>query len=635
MNGSSRVRLWSDEPSAVDLLAFSAVAETAVEAVLDDVLDPIALGISGPWGSGKSTVLRLIENELSARTTTQDDQQVLIVRSEPWRYDPAVGAKATLIGEVLAALQAELDRRGGSYDRAEGALKRLAKRVNWMRALKIAAKTSITLQLPSIDDLSSLVSEDNDDGESESRTLDEFRTEFAALLTDNDLSHVRRVVVLVDDLDRCLPEAVVDTLETMRLFLSVPKMSFVIAADEERVADSLRVRYPKSDQPDQGEEPAKLYLHKIVQTTLRLPALSRFDTEAFLLLLLIQNRPDRVLADEAFESILASCTSLRTTAGTLDALAVPSGVDISDELAFAARLTPLLYEKLHGSPRRVKRFLNDLNVRSSIAGRRGIELDIAIVAKLMILEVLLPDEFSAMLDWLARGELRQQLADLERLAGQGAAEPKVQPDDQGESTITSNGANAKPARKASAKPSPVADDAKSEQQFSEGLIRWAKLPPPLAELDLSPYLHLAASFTGTALVDAGLPERLRDIASNLLSESRVTQKSVADADIRTLSAGDTKALLEHFGRMGRDRPTELGRAVGAILRVATLTNDTATATTALQMIPPRDVRALVVLLFSDAQVVTYRAVLERWSAGSSDDPVKRAVAARLIPKGTA
>lgn len=42
------VRLWSDEPSAVDLLAFGAVAETAVEAVLDDDLDPMALGISGP-----------------------------------------------------------------------------------------------------------------------------------------------------------------------------------------------------------------------------------------------------------------------------------------------------------------------------------------------------------------------------------------------------------------------------------------------------------------------------------------------------------------------------------------------------------------------------------------------------------
>jgi hypothetical protein len=630
MSVPSRVRLWSDEPSAIDLLAFGAVAETAVEAVLDDLLDPIALGISGPWGSGKSTVLRLIENDLTARSTTQDDQQVLIVRSEPWRYDPGIGAKATLIGEVLAALQAELVRKGGSHEQAEGVLRKLAKRVNWMRALKLAARTSITLQLPSIDDLSNLVSEERDDGEPESRTLDEFRTEFAGLLTDNDLSHLLRVVVLVDDLDRCLPETVIDTLETMRLFLSVPKMSFVIAADEERVADALRDRYPKSDQPDQGEEPARLYLHKIVQTTLRLPALSRFDTEAFLILLLIQDRPDNALAQEAFESILASCGDLRTTTGTLDTLDIPPGVDIADEMTFAARLTPMLYEKLRGSPRRVKRFLNDLNVRSSIAGRRGIQLDIAIVAKLMILEVLLPNEFTSMLDWLARGELRRKLAELEQLAGRGAP---VAPDAAETSDEPADGeARPRPAKKTSSRASAGTDEPAAEA-FSEELVRWAKLPPALAELDLSPYLHLAASFAGTALVDAGLPERLRDIASNLLSESRVSQKSVTDQDILALPATDAKALLEHLGRIGRDRPAELGRAVGAILRVATLTTDTATAMSVLQLISAKDVRAPVVLLFGEQHALTYRVVLERWAAGTAEQPVKNAVSNALKPKG--
>lgn len=629
MSSSARVRLWSDEPSAVDLLAFGAVAETAVEAVLDDVLDPIALGISGPWGSGKSTVLRLIENDLTARNTTQNEQRVLIVRSEPWRYDPGVGAKATLIGEVLAALQTELLSSGGPHEHAESALRRLAKRVNWMRALKMAARTSITLQLPSIDDLSSLVSEDSPDGEPESRTLDEFRAEFAALLTDDDLSHLRRVVVLVDDLDRCLPETVVDTLETMRLFLSVPKMSFVIAADEERVADALRDRYPTSEQPDQGEEPARLYLHKIVQTTLRLPALSRFDTEAFLLLLLIQNRPDRALDGPVFDSILASCGELRTTAGTLDSLAIPPSVDIADELAFAARLTPMLYEKLRGSPRRVKRFLNDLNVRSSIAARRGIQLDIAIVAKLMVLEVLLPSEFTLMLDWLARGELRLKLAELEQLAGRGAvpATEASQPD----GAPADEDLRPKASKKTAARSSNAQDESVA-QAFSDELVRWAKLPPSLTELDLSPYLHLAASFAGTALIDAGLPERLRDIASNLMSESRVSQKSVTDQDIAALPLPDTKLLLEHLGRMGRDRPVELGRAVVAILRVATLKGDTATATAVLQTIPAKDVKAPVVLQFGWDHATTYRAVLDRWAAGTADQHVKNAVSNALAPK---
>ena len=122
-------------------------------------------------------------------------------------------------------------------------------------------------------------------------TWDEFRQDFANLLANEQLDHVGRVVVLVDDLDRCLSDTVVDTLETMRLFLSVPKMSFVIAADESRVAEALMERYPAANgSAEDAEEPARLYLHKIVQTTLRLPALSRFDTEAYLLLLLLQNK---------------------------------------------------------------------------------------------------------------------------------------------------------------------------------------------------------------------------------------------------------------------------------------------------------------------------------------------------------
>lgn len=57
-------RLWSDEPSAVDLLAFEAVAATVVDAVLDDALDPLAIGVSGRWGSGKTTVLNLVLQRL-------------------------------------------------------------------------------------------------------------------------------------------------------------------------------------------------------------------------------------------------------------------------------------------------------------------------------------------------------------------------------------------------------------------------------------------------------------------------------------------------------------------------------------------------------------------------------------------
>ena len=98
--------LWSDNPSPVDLLAFTPVAETVVAALLDDQLDPIALGVSGRWGSGKTTLLQLIEAELAQ--LNNDESKILVVSTDPWRYDPATGVKESLISQVLSALESEL-----------------------------------------------------------------------------------------------------------------------------------------------------------------------------------------------------------------------------------------------------------------------------------------------------------------------------------------------------------------------------------------------------------------------------------------------------------------------------------------------------------------------------------------------
>lgn len=391
MTGRENValELWSDEPSAVDLLAFAAVAETVVDAVLDDALDPVALGVSGSWGSGKTTVLRLVEIAVS-RPPKEGEGKVLAVPTDPWRHDPTVGAKESLIAGVLDALQKEIIDTRGPAAEALGLLRRLARRVDWAKAIKVAAKASLAFQLPSVNDITDLIrTEPDDGGESEPRGLEAFREEFSTLMASEDLGHVRRVVVLVDDLDRCLPDTVVETLETIRLFLAVPKMAFVIAADEERVAEAIRQRYPGGS-GDDPEEPAKLYLHKIVQTTIPLPSLSRFDTEAYLLLLQLGNR----LPAEQLEAFVDQCGTLRLRSAALDDLTGVDGVSIAEELTFAARLTPMLYEKLRGNPRRIKRFLNDLRVRQSIAKRRGIALAPDVVAKLMVLEVLLGDEFT-------------------------------------------------------------------------------------------------------------------------------------------------------------------------------------------------------------------------------------------------
>ena len=52
----------------------------------------------------------------------------------------------------------------------------------------------------------------------------------------------------------------------------------------------------------------------------------------------------------------------------------------------------------------------------------------------------------------------------------------------------------------------------------------------------------------------------------------------------------------------------------------------------LMAIPVKEVKAPVVLLFANDDAVTYRAVLERWQAGTTESRVKKAVAAQLKPR---
>ncbi|MYR38942.1 NTPase [Streptomyces sp. SID4944] len=615
--------LWPDDPAETDLLAFGAVAHTVADALLDEALDPVALGLSGRWGSGKTTVLGLVAAELEKRATPS--QKVLVIETAPWRYDPATGAKESFIAETLAALAAEVSRSKTRTAEIKDLLVRLGKRIDWAKAIKLAATTSMSLQIPSVDKLIELVKPKEDDP-SQVRGLEAFREEFAQLIASKDLQHVKAVVVLVDDLDRCLPETVVETLEAMRLFLAVPKMSFVIAADEERVADAIRTRFRDTGRPqehgeDERQDPATLYLHKIVQTTIPLPALSLFDTQAYLLLLQLQS----AVEPAQLRVLIERCAAIRQQGGSIDDLTGADEVDLAEAKAFATRLTPLLYEKLRGNPRFIKRFLNDLHVRQSIAARRGIGLDAAVIAKLMTLEALMKAEFALLLGWFAKNKLREHLQQLEAEAFNAAlGHPVVAVSSDSEQESGEGPRSTASRRRRAAAPQ------RQTGQFSQAMLRWARLRPELSELDLSPYLTLAAAFAGVTLIDDALPERLRDIAANLLAGSVTARIHVTDEQLTVLGDGDVKDLLRHFGQTMRDQPSKQKNAVNAILRLAKLhpAADQA-AHDALLMLPPSDLTMATPVQFGPDHPPQVRAVLTHWKNTVPEGRVKVAVTTAL------
>lgn len=654
--GSLEGQLWSDEPSKVDFLAARAIAETVADAVLDDSLDPLAIGLSGPWGSGKTTVLELVAAELEDRS--DPDHTVLVVRTDPWRYDPAVGAKESLIGDVLDALVAEItksDSKVGKTGKAWKLAKKLAGRVDWAKATKLAAKGVLAAQIPKVEELVDLIREPvtDDDDLGEPRGLAGFQAEFDKLMACEELAYIKRVAVLVDDLDRCLVDTVVETLEAIRLFLSVPGMSFVIAADEERVAEAIRTRLPDWIMPAERpgtvdalppEPPSKLYLHKIVQTTVPLPALGEFDTEAYLLMLQLQNRTTDALDDEQLEAFIAECARLRVV-GALDDIKAPTGIDVQVELGFARLLTSILYEKLAGNPRRIKRFLNDLNIRRSIAARRGIELDVEVVAKLMVLEVLLPDQFQVLLSWLRVGELHDRLHALETQGHPSAHDvpPGVSALDEVHTKDTSEQQTADGAEHEKAGTSDVTEAKEPEKGsggvvnvvFDDDLVRWAKLRPDLADLDLSPYLHLAASFSGDLLVSQELPGRLRDLAAQLTATHQLDRQLLTHDQLQALPLEDIETLVHHLGLRARDRKQEQRGAVAGIGRLALARPEVAPAAlAAFSRIPPGDLSVATAMHMRSLDLSGIEQMTSELAARVQDNVVRNALTAAPLSKRT-
>lgn len=582
-SNTADLTLWSDEPATVDLLSFDAIAETVVDALFDDGLNPVALGVSGTWGSGKTTVLNLIAKHVEERSKASETT-VLVVRADPWRYDPAVGPKESLIAAVLQALEKEFRGSEPVVQTASTAFKKLVKRVNWSRAIKMAATTALTAQLPSIDAVMGLVSDDPETLDSE-KGMDVFREEFQALLNEPALAHVSQVVVLVDDLDRCLPDTVVETLEVIRLFLSAEGMSFVIAADELRVAEAIQQKLRAPTTPSETESTASLYLHKIVQTTVPVPALSYFDTRAYLFLLLSKAE----VSPEIYDKLVLDCATLRTAAGSLDDLVLPTSYDLSLRMATASRLTPILYEKFQGNPRRIKRFMNDLYVRQTVAGRRGITLEPDAIAKLMVIEKLLEKDFDDLLKWLASGKLREQLDALQKVA-QGEAKP------------------VKDAKKV-AKEDKVSVDIDS---FSGTMVRWAKLPPALDATEVTGYLTLAAAFKGRLLIDESLSEKLRDLAAALTSSSQVDRNTVKSDELERLPAGDVVEILAHLGRRMQDDPSIQLPTVNSIVTIAELhPGELKEAQSALAKLPSQELKPSTVLVLR-GKTADYGPVLDSW-----------------------
>ena len=118
--------MWSDNETTNDLLGFQVHADLLENLVRDDTILPITIGVFGDWGSGKSSIMRMMEGRLN-----DADGETVCLYFNGWVFEGYDDAKAALLDSILKVFDDE--KRFGPAVKQKAT--QLFKSVNWMRVM--------------------------------------------------------------------------------------------------------------------------------------------------------------------------------------------------------------------------------------------------------------------------------------------------------------------------------------------------------------------------------------------------------------------------------------------------------------------------------------------------------------------
>ena len=127
--------MWHDVETTKDLLNFTVVADTAAQLVRESAGQPLSIGVSGSWGTGKSSLVKMIGSSL--KNADADDGKYMFLEFNAWLYQGYDDARMALLQSVADKLLAEAEAQQTYVDKAMD----FAKRINWLRLGKMAAPT--------------------------------------------------------------------------------------------------------------------------------------------------------------------------------------------------------------------------------------------------------------------------------------------------------------------------------------------------------------------------------------------------------------------------------------------------------------------------------------------------------------
>lgn len=243
-----------------DGLGFETYARVLTNAALG-TQGPFTIGVFGEWGTGKTSLMRLVKQQLA------NHENVITVWFNAWRYENEEHPIVPLVGTIIRELERHKSFTQQMHDKGSSLIKAL-------RAIAYGFSAKSKVKVPGFAEIeASFVARDMID-RAEKITPDPLLDRSLYYQSFEALSSVDyptdfRVVVLIDDLDRCFPDQAIRLLESIKLVLSQPSFIFVLGVARRVIEGYLQHRYEKEYgiADFQGE----LYLDKIVQLPFHIP----------------------------------------------------------------------------------------------------------------------------------------------------------------------------------------------------------------------------------------------------------------------------------------------------------------------------------------------------------------------------
>jgi hypothetical protein len=285
-----------DAPTAKPALGFDDYALAFADVILHSS-PQFAIGIFGDWGSGKTTLMEAIKRELEV------SEAVIPVSFNAWRYEREEHLIVPLLDTLREGLIEWANKEaheGGERNRARQAAATVGRAA---RALFAGLTFRANVAVAAVELDPKRMMETWEEGKSADDPLSFYHASFNAIkksITEFVEGTDRRIVIFIDDLDRCLPENALEVLESMKLFFDLPGFVFVVGLDQSVIERLIDTKYyqaaPNGPRPSNGadvsiERPVATraaatisgtdYIKKIFQVPFGLPRISTNDLRPF------------------------------------------------------------------------------------------------------------------------------------------------------------------------------------------------------------------------------------------------------------------------------------------------------------------------------------------------------------------